>query len=120
MYAQALAAYVRWLASRFDEIHGQHAERVARLRQEATKSTNHKRTPVVVAELGVGLKHFITFAQDAGALSADDADRLWSRGWKALGEAAAAQSSFQVASDPVRLFLELLASAIASSDMRVM
>jgi uncharacterized protein DUF927 len=114
LYAQALAAYVRWLAPRYEEVRLDLRVQVARLREKALASASHKRTPEILANLGIGLRHWFDFAVEVGALTEAEADDMWQRCWKALGEAAAAQAKHQAASDPVRRFLELLNSAIAS------
>jgi hypothetical protein len=43
-----------------------------------------------------------------------EAAELWQRCWSALGDTVAAQQEHQMASDPVRRFLELLGAAISS------
>jgi hypothetical protein len=72
-----------------------------------------------VADLALGLRHFLLFAHDAGALTAEEAERLWLRGWAALGEAAAVQGQHQAAGEPTRRFSELLSAAIASGRAHV-
>ena len=67
-----------------------------------------------MANLAVGLQHFLNYAQQVGAFDQVKADALWHRCWSALGESAAAQQEHQADSDPVRRFLELLAAAVSS------
>ena len=113
-YAAALAGFLRWLASRYDAVAKSLPDEVAELRGKTTQSGQHKRTPEIVADLLVGLRYFLTFAVESGAISADEDHEFWSRAWVALGQAAAAQAAHHQANDPVVRFMELLSSAIAS------
>jgi hypothetical protein len=119
LYARAMSGFIRWLAPRYEHIRASLKEERAALREWAALSTQHKRTPGIAADLALGLRHSLLFAHDAGALSADEAERLWLRGWAALGEAAAVQGQLQVAADPTRRFSELLSAAIASGRAHV-
>jgi hypothetical protein len=116
LYAQAMAGYVQWLASRYAELGpgGGLLRDAHQLRQAATQSAAHKRTPEIIANLAVGLRCYLAFAQEIGALTADEARTLWERGWKALGHAAAAHSAHQAAANPADAFVRLLGAAIAS------
>jgi hypothetical protein len=113
LYAQALAGFVQWLAPRYVEISTRLRAEAAALREQAVQSGQHRRTPGIVADLALGLHYLLEYAQDAAALTEDDADALWERGWRALGAVAEAQVAHQEASEPARRFLELLGAAIA-------
>jgi hypothetical protein len=119
LYAQALAGFVWWLASRYQDMRQSLPAEVAHLRGLAYRSGQHRRTPDMVANLAVGLHYFLAFAQDAGALTPTEAETLWHRGWRALGEAAAAQAQHQAAVEPVARFLELLSAVVASGRAHV-
>lgn len=119
LYAQAMAGFVKWLAARYDAVQAGLKDETSELRQQACQSAAHRRTPDIVANLAVGLRYYLAFAQEAGALTAGEADALWERGWQALGQAAALQSGHQAAEEPTRRFLELLAAAIASGRAHV-
>lgn len=114
LYATAMAGYVQWLASRYGQIHETLRAEITALRQKATASGMHRRTPDIVASLAVGLKYFLAFAKDVGAITLAEETTLWERGWLALGQVAAKQAAFHQASEPTRRFIELLLSAIAS------
>lgn len=118
-YAQAMAGFLRWLAPRYEQTHQGLRHEIAELRQQALRSGQHRRTPEIVANLAVGLRHFLAFAQEVGALTAEDCQRVWKRCWNALGIAADAQVRYQEASEPTRRFLALLAAAIASGRAHV-
>jgi hypothetical protein len=119
LHARAMSGFVRWLATRYEGVQASLKVERATLREWAALSTQHKRTPGIVADLALGLRRFLLFAHDAGALSTDEAERLWLRGWAALGEAAALQRQHQAAGEPTRRFCELLSAAIASGRAHV-
>lgn len=114
LYAQALAGYLRWLAAKHDDVAGRLRDEVTRLRTDAASSAMHRRTPEIVANLAVGVRYFLDFAEEAGAVNAQEAHRLRERCWRALGEAAQAQAHHQAASEPAQRFLELVSGAVAS------
>ncbi len=118
-YAGAMAGFLRWLAPRYANVRdGLGAER-AELRDEAATRSQHRRTSGIVADLALGLRYFLRYAEDTGALSADEAQRHWSAGWEALGEAAEAQAAHQAGGEPTGRFRELLIAAIASGRAHV-
>jgi hypothetical protein len=114
LYAQAMASYVRWLAPRYEDVRRGIRVQIAKLREKALASSSHKRTPEIMANLGIGLRHWLDFAAEIGAVTKEDAGDRWQCCWDALGEAAASQAKHQAASDPVLRFLELLNSALTS------
>jgi len=114
LYASAMAGYVRWLASRYEEVSAHLSDEVRELRAAATRPGVHPRTPDITANVALGLRHFIAFAQDAGALTEKEAEALWERGWAALTEVAAQQATHIGAAEPAGLFVRLLSAAITS------
>ena len=119
LYAEATAGFVRWLSPRYGELLPElRAERDA-LRDLASRDGQHRRTAGIVADLALGLRYFLDFAHEAGALGAEQAKETWGRGWQALEEAAAAQGGHQGAYEPTARFRELLSAAIASGRAHV-
>jgi hypothetical protein len=113
LYATAMAGFVRSLAPRYADVRGQLRAEVADLRESALTGTAHRRTPEIVSNLYLGLRHFLDFAETVGAIDAEHKADLLKRAWRALGEAAAAQADHLHTADPVGQFLRLLAAAIA-------
>jgi hypothetical protein len=68
LYAQALAGFVRWLAPQYDDVRRRLRSEITELRQAATRSAIHRRTPEIVANLALGLRYFLTYAREIGAL----------------------------------------------------
>src|SRR4051812_19188325 len=93
--------------------------RLAALREQATASGQHRRTPGIVANLAFGLELFSQFAVETQALSEEEAKAFQQRCWKALGEAAAAQASVHSHGEPAQRFLELLNAAVAAGQAHV-
>lgn len=119
LYAEALAGFLSWLAPRYGEVSGGLRAKVVALREQATQSAMHRRTPEIVANLALGLRYFLDFAEEAGAATSEEADALWKRWWRALGEAAMAQEHHQAASEPTGRFMELLSAAIVSGQAHI-
>jgi hypothetical protein len=114
LYAEALAAFVRWLAPQLDAVRQNMGARLATLREQATASGEHKRTPSIIANLFYAMELFCGFAVESKALSQKQADALLKRCWQALGEAAGAQATVQAHGEPAGRFVELLNTAIAT------
>jgi len=115
LYAQAMASFIQWFASRYEDLQNRRAARVRELRAQAQAgSSGHRRTPSIVAELAFGFETYLAFAREVGVLSTEEVEALWQRGWEALGKAAASQAEHHGAVEPTGRFLELVGSAIAS------
>ena len=110
--AASMAGYVRWLAPKMGTMPAVLGERLASLR--GAFQATHKRTTDQAVQLFAGGDHFLRFAQDAGAITAAEAEALQGRFRAALGAVAEAQAEAQAASDPVRRFLEVLRALFLS------
>jgi hypothetical protein len=119
LYAQVLAAFVRWLASRYDDVRRGLRAEIDALRDKALRSGQHRRTPEIVANLALGLRLFLDFAEETGAITVTERVALWHRGWAALGEAAETQAKFQQASEPTHQFLTFLTAALGSGEAHI-
>ncbi len=116
LLASAMSAYIRWLAPRMEDLKGRLPVRHRELRTLATGVGTHARTPDIVASLTLGLETFLEFAVEAGAITDARAGELQDEGWKALGEAAAAQTEHQAGEEPTGQFIELITSAMIGGD----
>jgi len=119
LYAQATAAFVRWLAPQYGEIIGCLPTERSALREAVIAAGVHPRTPGVIADLALGLRYFLRFAMSTGALEGDEAERLWQDAWRELLAVGAAQVGHQRVSDPAQRFVELLSAAIGSGQAHV-
>lgn len=113
-YTAAMAGYLRWLASRCDDIRDGLRSKITHFRDMTYQSGQHRRTPNIVANLAVGIAYFLDFALEVGAIDQQRKEALWLRCWSALGKAADAQQEHQSESEPVETFGKLLASVLSS------
>jgi len=118
-YAAALAGFVQSLAPQYEMLRRELRARVAELRDNAARQGQHRRTPVIVADLALGIRLFLNYARDAGAIDAAEAEALWERAWTALTEPGTAQAEHQQASESAALFLELVTAAFVSGRVHV-
>lgn len=116
LYAQSLAGYLRWLAPQYAEVRGRLRRERDELRDQALAAGKgtHARTPGIVADLMLGLRYYLAYAVEVGAITASERDRLDARAWAALGEAAAAQAAHHADAEPCGHYLRLLGDALAS------
>jgi hypothetical protein len=119
LYAQSMAAFIRWAAARYDQIQADFDKNLSRIRGEIAAGGHHARTPGIVAELTIGLRLFLEFAVEAGAITLAEEQNLRERGWQALIDAADAQATHQIASEPAQHFLRLIRAALASGRAHV-
>lgn len=114
LLSEAMAAYVQWLAGRFDQLAESLPVRFRALRDKAQQDGTHLREPAQVAFLYLGLETWLTFAVEIGALGADERDRMLAEAWTSLLGLAAAQGEALAAETPARRFLALLGDGVAS------
>jgi Domain of unknown function (DUF927) len=119
LYAAAMAGYLRWLAPRYAELRRGHLAAVEALRDQLSSAGVHRRTPTIVAELLLGMQHFLTYAVDTGAISDIESRTLLDQCRTALLAVAEVQTEHQTASEPARRFIELIAAALASGQAHV-
>jgi hypothetical protein len=119
LYAQSLTGFVRWLAPRYEQVRTRLQSEATELREAAQTPGQHARTPGIVADMLLGLRYFLAFACEAGAVTAEERAALWDRGQKAFAELADAQAATIQAAEPCALFLRLLADAIGSGRAHV-
>ena len=112
LYAAAMAAFLEWLAPKYDQVQAELPDEVAKYR--ASVKGLHARTGTTVGNLVAAFEYFTEFATEEGALTIEEASGLRGRCWAALNEVAANQEEEQVASDPAHLFFELLKTALAT------
>ena len=114
LYAEAMAAFLRWMAGCYSEVHATFERRVAELREIAASNSAHARTPEIAAGLQAAFEQYLAFGAECGAISADLREQLTARCWAAVCEAAAAQSKHQAASEPAARYITLLRASLSS------
>jgi hypothetical protein len=116
IYAQAMSAFLKWLAPQYMDVKKRLPKQIERFRAAAARSHQHARTPEIVANLMVGLNWFLKFATEVGALSVDDAKAIRAKALRALAQAAAAQTRGQTGEDSAQRFLNLIAALLDRGD----
>jgi hypothetical protein len=114
LYAAAMAGYLRWLSGRYAALRDGLRAEIAALRDKAHLEGQHKRTPGIIADLAAGLRHFLDYAVEAGAIDTAERDALAKRSWAALLAASAEQAGHVEAAEPTGHFLRLLAAVLES------
>ena len=117
LYAQATAAFVRWLAPQFDEARTEFEKLRSELRSQVRHE--HLRTADIRAQLTASYSILIRFLLDIGAIEEKETDRFKGRIGAGLEDAANAQSEYSRGAEPVGAFLRLLTSAIGAGRAHV-
>ncbi len=114
LLAGAMAAYLKWLAPQYEQIRPRLRTEIADLRERASRTDQHRRTPEMVAAFYLAMWYFLEFATESGAIDADEKARLLDLTWRTLLSGAAIQQEHQKDADPVQVFLRILPSALGS------
>ena len=113
LYAQALAAFIRWIAPRMENMPAIIQKQIAASREREAMGM-HKRTPDNLNNLGIGYKMLLAFAQEVGAISKATHNALWDQAVDALSDAARAQDKQQHAAEPCAQFIDGLQAVLSS------
>lgn len=89
IYAAALAGFLCWLAPRYADVHRGLRAEAAELRERARGDGQHARTPAMVADLAIGLRYLLDFAEAVGAITSAEREQLARDSWAALREGSA-------------------------------
>jgi hypothetical protein len=114
LYAEAMGAFVRSIAGRYDEVHATFGAKLSELRAKALSSPAHARTPDIMASLQAGFELFLDFGVEAGVIGEVEYDDLASRCWEALRIVALAQAKHYAAMEPTARYLDLLRASLAT------
>jgi hypothetical protein len=114
LYAQAMAAYLHWLAPQYAQVQATLRTKLEALRDQYADADAHRRTPGVLADLGLGWQYFLRFAEEAGALTAEECADLAERVRAGLVAMGKAQAAPQQDAEPAAMFLRLLLAVISS------
>jgi hypothetical protein len=118
-YAQAMSAYLSWIAGCYEEIHAAIREEARELRDQYHAENQHARTPGIRAELTLGWQYFLRFAVEIGAITKQESADYQERADVGMKVMAENQAAHQQDAEPVEQFLSLLRSVIASGKAHV-
>lgn len=110
--ASAMSGYLSWLSSRADFLKKELPAEKQRLRAELLGTGCHSRTPEVIAQLLLGLRSFLSYAEYADAVTSTEATALMDKGREALVLSSKVQVAHQDADNPANRFFELFNAAI--------
>jgi hypothetical protein len=113
VYAEAMGAFVRWLAGRYEEQRAGLDRRVAVLRIGISDSA-HARTPDIIANLQAAWEVYLEFGRECGAISHLEQEHLASRSWEALRALATDQAKHHAATEPTARYLTLVRACLTS------
>jgi hypothetical protein len=117
VYAQLTAAFLRWFAPRYESFRVD--LEVEKLMETIASGAAHRRTPRNLAHLAVGLKLFLEFAEERGAIDGRLSEERWQDWLQALREVAQCQGGLQDDDNPAMRFLSLIRSAVSSGRAHV-
>jgi hypothetical protein len=114
-YARCMAAFVQWLAGRYEAVQQRLRARIAELRSAGQSDSRHRRTASNIAEVTAAVEVFLEFAQSVpGVLGSQEANDLRKACCDALNAVASEQSAGQTGQSPALMFVQLLQSALGS------
>lgn len=118
LYAEAMAAFLRWLAPRLDDVKAAHRARVEELAEDYARQVKgldvHPRHPRIVAELAAAYGVFLDFAREAGVLGEEGEWWQYERVDEYIIEDLKEQADDQTDRNTGRRFLDSIAAALAS------
>lgn len=113
LYAEAAAAYIRWLPDYLDRMEALFFTELNRYRQIFHGNAKGlQRAPDNIFQLAIALRVFLSFAVQMNGLTIQQAQAVWSRATHAYAEAMRTAQTLQSINDPELRFFELLNSLI--------
>lgn len=115
LFAQTMAAYLKWLAPQMDKLKKSLPTRREELRDRIRQSSFvHDRTPETIASLVIGWEMFLKFARESGSIAQSEHDALYSRGYESMLEVGEAQADHQRGEEHSLRFIDLISAAFVS------
>ncbi|MER7967761.1 hypothetical protein ABTX35_01890 [Streptomyces sp. NPDC096080] len=118
VYAQAMAGYVQWLAARYEDeddwpalLRAELADGRDRIAQDAG---GHSRAPEAVAGLLLGLRWFLRYAIQIGAVTKEERDDIYMRSRAALLDSSAVQAAETRSLSAEAIYLNAIRTALTS------
>jgi Domain of unknown function (DUF927) len=111
-YAAAMAGFIRWLATRLDQVR---TDLIAISRERrAHVDVAHARTADTFAQIFATWVIWLRFVIEVGVVTRDEADAIEGEVWSTLTTLAAEQQDLQRTNEPVHRFYALLSAVLSS------
>lgn len=118
VYAQAMAGYVQWLAAQYETTDDWPAQLKAELgegRDAVAKDVSgHSRAPEAVAGLLLGLRWFLRYARQIGAITQEEWTAIYQRCRTALLDSSAVQAAETKTLSAEAIYLKAIRTALTS------
>jgi hypothetical protein len=115
----AMAGYLQWLASRMDVARDKLDKDFHSTRDRATREGGHLRVPEILAHLDLGLNSGLTYAEEVGAVTSDEALALREKCWKTFLELGRKQTRLLEGERPSERFLVVLSVLISKGRVEI-
>ncbi|MCH9023222.1 MAG: hypothetical protein IID32_10735 [Planctomycetes bacterium] len=109
-----MAGFLSWLAPRYGDIRDGLNREMADLRRAAGRASGHRRTPEIVASLFLGLRYFLAFARDVGAIDDDRHSELEALAWGTLLAVGDAQQNSSQLTQDIQSAFDTLTQTLSS------
>lgn len=113
-FARAMAGFLAWVALHYDRLQEELKEQSTALRAIFADACDHARTADIAGKLIAGLETWLEYAQEIGALTDHQFEKIWHDTQEAMFEVLAAQNGEQADEDPTRRFLSSLQTAFVT------
>ncbi|MEI6704670.1 MAG: cell wall-binding protein, partial [Deltaproteobacteria bacterium] len=120
--AACMATFIKWLAPKMDELKKTYPEQVRDTRDKALQEkfvSSHARAGDIYASLYTAANIYIDYAVEVGAIGDIRANDLAEMIENSLKDAVRAQCAFQMQSDEVERFLDLVRAGFSSGECHV-
>jgi hypothetical protein len=113
--AIAMAAFIRWLAPRYEETHADLEARRYALGDDIRGRVSHPRTAALYGDLRIGIEEWLEFAEQIGALDSEERAYYQDRAEEAVMTAILGQGP----ADPTSQLRRLLRHALATGQAHI-
>lgn len=117
-FAALMAAFIAYLAPRYEDLHTGLHVRVSELR-DRIRVQGHRRTPELVANLMIGIETFLDFLTASSVITRAEREEFIESATAGITTAAIAHEARIGEVNPARQFLEYLASALSAGRAHV-
>jgi hypothetical protein len=119
LYAAAMSAYIQWLSLRYETLRHALPRDLAAERDRLQNADSHRRSPANLAHLILGVRYFLLFAEEVGAIDRQRYAELEEQAYQAVRELGQSQMAHHQDAEPTNHFFALLRACITSGRAHV-